>query len=529
MNTNSTYVDQSVIQSKLSFRPLIRVWETIIREGREGSKGIYRELLDKVKQHPELLENITDESILKKHQDLIEQMMTTIFPVTLSDDNDLYGVSIPFQYKMIYSSKLFRSLFLGETGDQICVPENKTGQRLSDEKLAGAYQMILARLYNFNVDGLVSTVHPYQCPFTALDKYMELELDTRFIDVKVKGELPQVPADWEYDYNNINDIMRIPNLCEVLPLNLFEFEGMVIIRIKEVTQREVLNIIRDRLLDIHTFSDANVFHDLQTQVQNLMGVPGIQTAIKPFFRVNNHLIQTEIHTTFDLGVKEMPTVEKMQQIYQAALATFKENGGSVLVINEINEEAVSKYPFLVMLYKFGWKNAIICPLFTDNKEDLLGVILLVSPSPGKLTRAHIGRIEPAIPLFKVAIEKSQENLDTQVERVIKEQFTAVQDAVEWRFTEAALKYLTSKNKGDQAKIEPIVFEGVYPLYGAIDIRNSSIERNNAIQLDLLEQLNLANEIIILAKEQNSFPLLDETVFKIQKYIHSVSNILFADE
>ncbi len=160
---------------------------------------------------------------------------------------------------------------------------------------------------------------------------------------------------------------------------------------------------------------------------------------------------------------------------------------------------------------------------------MLGVLLIVSETAGTFNTSHIAKIEPAIPLFKLAMEKSQENLDHQVDRVIKDQFTAVQDAVEWRFTEEALRYLTRKSKGEQVKIEPIVFQNVYPMYGAIDIRNSSVERNNAIQLDLLEQLNLAKEIVQLAKKEHPFPLLDETSFKLQKFAHSVSNILFADE
>lgn len=189
---------------------------------------------------------------------------------------------------------------------------------------------------------------------------------------------------------------------------------------------------------------------------------------------------------------------------------------------------VIRYPFITMLAELGYKSAIIAPLFADN-HDMLGVLLVVSETPGTFTGAHIAKIEPAIPLFKLAMEKSQENLDHQVDRVIKDQFTAVQDAVEWRFTEEALRYLTRKSKGEQVKIEPIVFQNVYPMYGAIDIRNSSVERNNAIQLDLLEQLNLARDIIALARKEHPFPLLDETSFKLQKYTHSVSNILFADE
>jgi hypothetical protein len=529
MHTNSTNTNNG-INSTLSFRPLMRAWEKVTKEGREGSRKQYSELLEKVNQYPELTEPIRDLSILEKHKDIIDQMMTTLFPVTLSDSEDLYGVSIPFQFKMVYSSQLFRNIFLDEKGEQIMVPDNDTGKKLSVEKMACAYQLVLARLYDVKIPGQITTIHPYPCPYTGLDRYMELELDTRFIEVKIKGELPELPKDCKYDCFSISDILTIPNIEQLLPLSLFEFEGMVILRIREVTEREVLNNIRNRLFEIHSFSDSSVFHELQKQVQNLVGVPGIESGIKPFFKVNNHLVLTEMHISSKMASKEMPSLEMMQKMHQNIVAMFKESK-DILIVDDITEETVKKYPFLVMLFKYGFKNAIVCPLFTNTEdgEEMIGVLLIISRTKGTLNKQHVHKIEPALPLFKLALEKSQENLDHQVDRVIKDQFTAVQDAVEWRFTEAALNYLTKKSKGEQTKIEPIIFEGVYPLYGAIDIRNSSIERNNAIQLDLLEQLNLANSIIQQARKENPFPLLDETSFKLQKYIHAVTNILFADE
>jgi hypothetical protein len=146
-----------------------------------------------------------------------------------------------------------------------------------------------------------------------------------------------------------------------------------------------------------------------------------------------------------------------------------------------------------------------------------------------LTAEHVAKIEPTLSLFMLALQKSQESLDHQVDRVIKEQFTAVQDAVEWKFTEAALNYLTQKGQGKETKIEGIHFEHVFPLYGAIDIRNSSVERNNAIQLDMLEQLALAHRIVERAKNITSYSLLDEVQFRLERYTHSVTNILFAEE
>ncbi len=524
-NTNN----DPVINSCFSFRPLFRTWEQIARHGKEGVKDMYAELLEKVKQYPELLQPITEDSVLQKYQSVIAQIMATVFPATLSGEDDLYSVSVPFKNKIIFSSDKFRQ-FIDPATKSIIIDDSIKSKHIHEDKLACAYELIAARLYNKQLNGIITAIYPYKCPEKGLDKFMELEMDTRFVDVASKGYLPEFPND--LDCSTIgcaNDTFDVEALKSKLPLSNFQFEGMLILRVRDVTEREVLNIIRERLLDIHTFSDSAIFRQLQEQIQNLLDVPGVQTGLMPFFRLNNHLVFSELHTTSNLVLKKQATTQQeTQQAYQYITSTFK-NSGDTLVLSDINEDAILQHPFAGVLFQYGWRSAIILPLFANNREHLLGVLLIVTDTPGALNRNHVRKIWPAMPLFKLALEKSQENLDHQVDRVIKEQFTAVQDAVEWRFTEAAMTYLTRKNKGERAKIEPIVFNNVYPLYGAIDIRNSSVERSNAIQLDLLKQLNLANDIIQQAKAISSFPLLEECTFKIQKYIHAITNILFADE
>lgn len=527
MEDKSTQQPTIQFNSRFSFRPLIRAWEQAMEHGREGTRVLYKQLLDQIKQHPELLQPIDDDKILQKHKLLIEQMMATIFPVTLSDKEDLFAVTKPFQYQVLYASELFRSMFLDEN-DSIKMPSAEAAQKISTEKLAGAYQLILTRLYNMNISGIATSIHKYKCPDCGLDKYLELEMDTRFIDVSTDESLPELDAHCPWaGCNYVTDILNVPGIEQCLPLQKFLFEGLVIVRIRDVTEREVISNIKNSLLEIHSFADQEVFQDLQSEMQNLLNVQGVHTAIKPFFTINNHLVLTEFHTTFQDGKKHMPSAAKQLQIHRELVATFKSTQKTVLV-SEITPGVLEQYPFMTAAYHHGARSAIICPIFTEQ-GDLIGMLLIISMVAGTLRNEHVIRIEPVIPLFKLALQKSQEQLDHQVDKVIKEQFTAVQDAVEWRFTEAALNYLTKKNKGDQPKIEPISFEKVFPLYGAIDIRNSSVERNHAIQLDLLEQLNLAAGILQKAKDKFEFPLLDEVLFRIEKYSHAVSNILFAEE
>lgn len=96
---------------------------------------------------------------------------------------------------------------------------------------------------------------------------------------------------------------------------------------------------------------------------------------------------------------------------------------------------------------------------------------IISTIPGQLKPQHISKIEPAIPLFTLGLEKSLEQLNSQVDRVIKKKFTAVQPVSEWKFTEAALNYIVNLSTKEDVKIERIAFDEVYPLYSAIDIRN----------------------------------------------------------
>jgi len=101
--------------------------------------------------------------------------------------------------------------------------------------------------------------------------------------------------------------------------------------------------------------------------------------------------------------------------------------------------------------------------------------------------------------------------------------------VEWKFTEAAFQYLQHRQVSELAKMPNITFDDVYPLYSAIDVRNSSTERNHSIQLDLLEQLNMAKDLLNRSMKAIDFPLLKETQFRIEKYIVSVSDTLLSDD
>ena len=518
----SLSIDDSMFKSSLSFGPLLKSIKKTIAESNPGSQRLYGDLIAEIESHPELLKPIDDYDSLKSHAELLEMLLATIFPPTSNEK--LYAISFPFKFKTIYTSHSFRQLFLRPGNDEINIPAQLT-QQLNAEKMLFAYYLILEKYQNYNAPETSRTVYPYADPVTGLLKYLELNIDPRFVEVRtIDGQDPQIPEN--IVCSRTNKLVSLEELNKALPLSKFIFEGLVIIRLRDVTEEAVISEIKNTLLHINAFTDSGVYEKLQSNIQSLLGMKDVRISITPFFKVNGHYIYSELHNNNSLLFRQFTASSEKENVSDSCQQFFYRLDDPV-VFETLDNKALAEIESLKHYYDIGGRSLIICPL-KHNKE-LIGLLEIISPEPGKLKNSHIRKIEAAIPLFTLALEKSAESLNTQIDRVVKEQFTAVQPAVEWKFTEVALNYIVAKQKSEDVKIDRIAFDDVYPLYGSIDIRNSAVERSHSMQLDLLQQLNLARDIVRKAQLEIHFPLLQEIEFKIEKYILSASDILMSDE
>ncbi len=524
MTDGTLPVDESLFNSHLSFKPLVTALKKNINEGNPGVQKLYGRVVAEFESHPELMQNIQDLSILTPYAELIEELLASIFPPTSSSHENLYAIALPFKFQTVYSSKLFHHLFIKPGTNEVKVPDDATGLKLNKEKLEFAYGMILKKYCGYNSPETSGWIHPYKDMHTGLTKYLELKIDTRFIDVNPVGEMPKMPES--IVCQRTNRIKTIEELTEHISLEKFAFEGISIVRVNDVTEQEVISLIKNSLLNINAFSDATVYPELEAYVQSLIGLKDLRIGITPFFKVNGHYVYSDLHNNNSLLFKHFHTTEEKDEVSDSCKLVFKESDRPV-VFETLTEQLLTEVEYLQYYYLEGGRSLVICPLKLHG--ELLGMLEIMSETPGRLKHTHINKIESAIHLFTLGLEKSLESLDTQVDKVIKEQFTAVQPAVEWKFTEVALNYIVNKQHNEDVKIERIAFNDVYPLYGAIDIRNSSTERSHAIQLDMVEQLELANKVVKKAQADMPFPLLQEVEYKIEKYIQSASDVLLSDE
>lgn len=506
----------------LSFRPLVNLLKKNIAEGNPGMQKLYGQVVGNFEQHPELLETITDLSVLNKYSELIEELLSAVFPPTTA--NYMYGVCIPFTYEAVYASPLFNTILLQPGTNKIKVPGQDAVSALNKERNHFACGLILKKYLGYNNPENTRSVYPFTDPVTGLTRFMELRLDGRFIDVNPIDEIPELPES--LIDKQTNRLLTIEELLTQVPMEKFVFEGITPVRVNDVTETAVIAEIKNRLLDSDPFSDQQEYTILEGFIQSLIGLKDLSIGITPFFKINNHYIYSDLHNSNSLLFRNLTSSAEKDEISDYCKLLFKENSQPVLY-EILDKKTMTDVQCLEHYYRVGGRSLILCPL--KQKNDMIGLLEVISSQEGQLKANHINKIEAAIPLFTLGLEKTLEQLNNQVDRVIKKKFTAVQPAVEWKFTEAALDYIVKKQIRDDVKIERIAFPEVFPLYGAIDVRNSSTARSHSVQLDTLEQLELAQKVVKKAQSELAFPLLQEIEFKIDKFVSAASDVLQSEE
>ena len=503
----------------LSLCPLVDVLKKLVNEGKPGAAKLYQSLLAEVEATPELLQPFEDTNTFHRHKELVEALLATVFPLSASSDHGLYAITFPFSSEAIYASPAFQQVFLKD-GKHIEVSNRRTNVDITRASVSLAYNVILKKLYSLPVAITATSVHAF--PEEDLTKYYELKLNAEFVDVKCINENYTPPQNFSPQRS-----LEIEELKEIFPLENFRFEGLVVIDVTDVTQEQITSEIKNALLDINAFTDVDVYDELQQHVQSLIRLRNVRIGITPFFKKNDYYLYTETHYRNSLLFKNSEVIQHKDEISHLCQEIFRNNSLPVLY-HTLSSHNTRQNELLKYYVGLGACSLLLCPLKCEDGS-LIGLLEIMSEQSGKLHYQHVARITPAIELFTLALKKTNESLQMQIDNTIKEHFTAVQPAVEWKFTEAAFHYLQHRQTSEMAKMPVISFKDVYPLYGSIDIRNSSVERSNSIQLDLLEQLTLASDVLKKACKLIDFPILKETQFRIEKYINSASDTLLSDD
>lgn len=498
-------------RSVLSMKPLIDFWNRM--DDSVGRRVALSEDLDQaLARAPELLGPIGDVSELDRHQPLIQRLMSTVFPMAFWE-SDVFAAVVPGTFQPFWYSPAFQRLLLNEDGTVRGRPALE-GYDYVRAKVMRAYFLILKECYGIEEGSYSSLIHVVPHPETGLDRYYGFKARLDFVEVRNVGGPERLS---EKEKATVLHHLAAPEVIrEILPPENFELRGFIALEATDVTQTEVLAALDRDLIDKNTVVSQAGFLRLQERLRILFNKPDLTAGLAAIRGEQTLLLSSgcEMMCNCIFGDSQhVSTSEFVGSVYERALQS-----GRITRVRDLQEE-----PNLTRADQetldHGTRSLLIAPLHFQDR--LIGTLKLGSPEPGAFRPTDELIANQLLPMFSMALQRSLEKLDNDVEAIIKQKCTAVHPSVEWRFRKTVFDHLESIHGGKAQEMAPIVFRDVHPLYGACDIRGSSEARNASIREDLSEHLNLALEVIRIAGQVKSLPVLQELSYQIGEHMERI--------
>jgi hypothetical protein len=511
------------IDSKISFLPFIDYLKEKSSDTSDIRTGFYRYLIQKFEGEPALLQPFIDTNILNDNQDLLDLLTTSLFPL-VSDKERIFTLALPYHYAIFGYSDSFGKLFVNERENKFLITNAETCEELKKLQCSLFYEHVLEKFYNIRLNENTQLVVPVVDEVTGMKRYYKLRYDRRFVDVKLKGELPDI-HNCAVCLNTFR-IMDLDQQLKNMPPDIFSAEGFGVWIAEDVTTSESIEAIKKILLR-HDNCDTSIIDEVKKNVHSLVGLNEVEVGFTPFMKLNNRFVLDETLLSHSMvGRTWKQNHEESVQSFNASLEIMKEHPEPV-AFSILNEEITNQIRIFKRLWREGVRSYIVYPI--QDEEGLLGLLELGSPVPNQLDLEVLKRLEPAMPLLSLALLKTRNTFTGRIEKMIKDNFTALQPCVEWKFAEAAWESMSRDRDNGHVIQGNVIFDNVYPLYGALDIRNSSIERSYAIQKDLKVHLNLIDSTLDELMKVVKLPLLDGMKFKVSNFRMSMQNGLAAED
>ncbi|MEO0337980.1 MAG: hypothetical protein AAF242_02085 [Bacteroidota bacterium] len=500
--------------SYLSFGPLIeQLKQEMVDKGLEGW-GIFNSMMELLKSVPELKDKIEDESLLEEHRQLVDLLISTVVP-PVTQLNQLTKLSKPFEMVPFYKSPGVEDMFNNYDVDyQI----NRSTELLACATTISSGSLILNRFYGQNLNVTPPILLTAEDTEKGTYRYFKPQMDTAFVEVIPTK--PLKPLSQEEINFLISNIYDPEAWLKAMPADAFEFRGFVVNNLIEITEEESVSRLKQSLLKRDAIINEENIRELEKLVRNYLGVPGLRLGITaadyPRERAINHKYKIRFNLIANELEKHLLHEDYNQSIYERT-CRYKE----VMLIEDL---AKLDHPTVVeqKLIASGIRSIIIAPLL-NKEQDVIGLLEIGSPKPFALHSFVELKFKDITNLFSIAIERSRNEIDNQIEALIREQFTDIHPSLEWRFIQASYNLLDKRDHGDRhAVMEPIVFHDVYPLYGQADIVGSSRKRNFAIKEDLLDNLNRVRKVLVGLGENIPFPLLNKYIMEVDLAVNDLN-------
>jgi len=503
---------------KFNFEKIINHWRTVSESGLEEA-NIAKALLAKItKNAPILLSAFEDIAIIEKHQEEIKALLAPLFP-TLTTLNDIKAVTIPFTPILFNVSERLNNILDTKGNHQITIRQDH-----ADRSYINACIFILNFKYGTNINNKRAFYFDIANKQTGIINHYRAFMNADFSSfIPAKDFKPLSSEEIKELVDNFDDIA---SWKKKIPPSSFTYEGFTLVKLFDVTEEEAISALKVDLLKKDALQSPDTVEKIRTRLSSLLSVDNLKIG---FAAYNN-----EKGVLKPLGHRFWNSLTLSSVLEAASESTFCHSSHAclfrqkkILVYSDCMKKNIMGEPLFSKLRDNNIKSYIAIPLIYDG--EIVGLFELGSEETNKLNAITVNKLQQIIFLFTTALMRSIDESETKIEAIVQQQFTAIHPTVSWRFFDAAENLIKRKQVDPKAIIEEIEFPEVFPLFGQSDIRGSSTERNKAIQADMVEQLNLAKNILDLAIERYHLPIYNQLKYKLDTSIAQMEKGLRAGD
>ncbi|MCK0130058.1 GAF domain-containing protein [Flavobacteriaceae bacterium F08102] len=506
-------------QFQLGFDKVIEHYRNYVKIANHPYADIARKILSHVEKNPILIEGFTDLDQLETYKEEINLILNPLFPRLLSS-NEIKAAIIPFTFYSFRLSDRFEKI-IENAGEGY---EFEVRNYEENELYIMACVIILNYCYGYKLDLKRPFFFDIPDKNTGIMMHYRVAINADFMEIIPNENAPKITED---DFKILLDnYENIEIWKEKFPLNSYVFKGFCLMNLFDVTAEESLSSLKDNLLR----SDENLVVDLQHNLRKFFNINDLKLGFSIFDAINSRVCDATIVKKESIILNETAEIMCGDYFCEGIVeSVFGKHLPFTISDVETYGKNTNQNPFYKNLKKNGIRSIILIPIKATENDDL-ALLEIGSPRPYELNSVTLQKLNDILHVFKAAVKRSSEEHQNVLEATIQENYTTIHSSVKWRFYQAAEAYQQALSNGvENPKLEEIIFDDVYPLYGQADIRNSSLARNSAIKKDLITQLHMAIGVLSEACEFDTLPIYDELMFRVNRYLASVNKGLDAGD
>ena len=501
-----------------SFKKLFEYWESLAAGDDPAQAAWAQDVLKKLAHAPELRESFQDITRISRYERELRLLFSPLFPAPLTL-NEIKAVGMPFMPLFFNMTQRLTRILDGAS------VEGMIKGRLfdHDEMYIAACVFILNAQFGANIN-FNRTIYFDLPGQNGIMRHYRTFINADFSEFKPNERFPGIT---EADIRLLIDNFDKPAIWkEKIPPHSFDFEGFALISLFDITQAEALSALKIDLLAKDALQSAGVIERIQGHLRSMFNIPDLRLGFAVFDEDRKVLKSLNNGFPSSFALAE-PNPKKSDQSFCGFSHHTVFDLKKPAVIPHVTSQPAADNPLMLRVDSHGLESYLAAPLIFDEK--IVGVLEMGSGVPNALNSAVASQLDLVNPLFTTALKRSVDELETQLEAIVQEKFTAIHPSVSWRFFDAAERLYNARKELKVPEIEEIVFHEVYPLYGQSDLKNSSVMRNAATQADLIEQMGYARDVLELASQFTQLPIYQSLIHRMKKHVAQIRRGLGAGD